>query len=162
MKRPLLVLIIALSILGTLALYSRFLANLPSSQQHAHEPVAAAGNFEVELTLSCDVAADPFELDQTTSLLVRMAGEDLLHRREPLSTREALRIEPVPQVRAGKNAFYVKAVPIAEALEHPQAVRVRVLRNHQLLAEQTLWSAAGEVIEGELVIVVPQEEGHDP
>ena len=155
MKRPLLVLVLAMGILGSLASYSHFLAKLPPLLAQGTELLAATGKFNIEISLSCDLAADPFELDQATSLLVRLAGQDLVHRKEPVATNQPLILENITGVTVGKNAFFVRAIPVPNSIDHANCLRIRIFRNDLLLAENSLWSVAGESIGGEIVVTVP-------
>lgn len=168
MTRPIAVLLLAALVFGTLTGYSRFVASLPSLRSEHHEPPPADGSFRLELTLSFDAATDAFSLPDDPSLLIRLGGHDLLRRTNPVSATETIAVTNPPGIVAGRNAFYVRAIPDKEAIARPCAVQLRILRDDQLLRETTLWSQPGDVVSGEVHIdlsetVPPQassEGGH--
>lgn len=152
MTRPIAVLLLAAAVFGTLIGYSRFVASLPSLRSEYHEPPAADGTFRLELTLSFDAEQDAFSLPDDPSLLVRLGGHDLLRRTDRVSATEKIAVANPPGIVAGRNAFYVRAVPDKEAIARPCAVQLRILRDDQLLREMTLWSQPGDVVSGEVQI----------
>lgn len=152
--RPLLVAILAAVIFGVLAGYERFVDTLPLRDESAPKERLASGKFTVEVTLSFDAAKDDFALDNDPAVVVRMAGQDLIRADQPLTSGEPLRAENVAGIVQGKNAFFLRAVPAQDFMSRPCAARLRVLRDDAILGESTLWSAAGNVVEGELVVEV--------
>ena len=110
--------------------------------------------------------ADDFALEPA-SVLVRLGGRDLLRRADRVPAGTALVIDDVPGIVEGRNEFYVQVTGSEQARSGARAVRVRVLRDGRPMdrAEQTLWSAPGERVEGVVVLDVPKrgsaEEPHD-
>jgi hypothetical protein len=150
--------VLALLIFGTLAAYARFLATLPSREVLHYQAPSAEGKFAVEVTLSFAAEKDAFSLDDDPAVVVRMAGSDLLKREGRVESTEPLRAEDVPGIVAGRNAFYVRAVPAEPFISQPCAVRLKIERDGQTIAENTLWSSSGGIVAGELVIDVPASE----
>src|SRR5688500_2247736 len=99
--RPLLVLLLAAAIFGTLAGYELFVNTLPEHSHTQHEVTAAAGKFAVELLLSFDAGKDEFSLSEQPALLVRMGGHELIRRDERAIAGEPLRADDVPGIVPG-------------------------------------------------------------
>jgi hypothetical protein len=118
--------------------------------------------FAVEITLTFDAETDPFFTDQPTSLRVMLGQIELLRRSDRIEAGSTLRIEPVASVAQGRNEFYVEAVPSSEATTGARAVRVRVLRDGEAVADQTLWAEPGEPVAGPVVVDVPRRAGEHP
>jgi len=153
--RPLLVIILATLIFGGLAGYSRFVASIPAAHSEHDEAPIAEGKFSVELTLSFDAQKDEFAFDDEPALVVRLAGRDLARRDQRAPASEPLQADNVSGIVAGKNAFFVRAVPTQEHIVRPCAVQIRILRDGHLIAENTLWSQPGNIVAGEIVVEVP-------
>jgi hypothetical protein len=164
MQRPVLALLVSTLILGSVGLYARFTASLPVQRSVGNSPVAADTKYDVELQFTCPLEADPFVLDQKTSLLVQCEGVEIMRREGSVDTNQPIVLEQIANVVIGKNVFYVKAIPAGEHLARPQAVRLRVLNAGKMVAEKTFWSSPGEPFSGELVLEVQfhaQEAAHD-
>lgn len=154
--RPLLVLVLALAIFGTLAVYERFVATLPPPERSTVELPEATGQFSLELTLSCDAAKDEFGLDDDPAVVVRMAGEELIRVDQAAAADESLRADDVAGIVAGRNAVFLRVVPAPDFIALPCAARLRVLRDENVIAENTLWSQPGGVIAGEVMLEVSE------
>ncbi len=156
--RPILALLVATTILGGLRLYMELRPTRTAT--FAQEPeTLAAGRFALEITLSFAAGPDPFalDLDQAPSLLVLFRGAELLRVSEPVDAGIPVRREDLPQIAAGANEFFVRATPQDPDPRTARAVRLRLLRDEQPIAEQSLWSLSGEVVEGAVVLRVPNK-----
>jgi hypothetical protein len=153
--RPLLALLTISVILGGLQLYMLYRPQRSHVASHEAEQ-AAAGRFQVELTLTFDAGPDEFALDQSDApaLLVQLRGRDVLRRREPLAAGEQIVVD-VTGLVAGRNEFFVQATPRDVGASLARAVRVRVLRDDVPLADQTLWSEPGEIVQGAIEVELP-------
>jgi hypothetical protein len=83
---------------------------------------------------------------------------------EPISAGAPVVVEHVSGIVAGANEFFVEAQPGDDALGAAHALRVRVLRDGNPIAEQTLWSEPGLPVRGTVRIDIPSavtEDGHD-
>ena len=157
--RPLLALSVASLILGGLWLYMTF---RPQPALAIAEPeTAAEGRVDIELTLTFDAGPDAFALDVTDAptLLVQLRGKDVLRRTDPILAGAQLRVEAVSGLVTGINEFFVQATPQDTAAPVARAVRVRILRNGYPMAEQTLWSEPGELVQGVVVVEIPTWSG---
>lgn len=154
--RPLLVLVLALAIFGTLAVYERFVATLPPPELSNVELPEATGRFSLELTLSCNAAKDDFGLEDDPAVVVRIAGKELIRVDQAAAADEPLRVDDVAGVVAGRNAVFLQVVPAADFIARPCAARLRILRDENVVAENTLWSQPGGMIAGEVVLEVSE------
>lgn len=160
--RPFLALLLSLSILGAVGGYlraARALQEREASQRESAEQQSAEGRFAVEVTLTFSAGGEnafALEPTQSTAVLVRFRGRDVLRVDQPVAAGSPLRVDDVPEISAGANEFFVEAQPSAESLAAPHAVRVRVLRDDIPLADQVLWSDAGLPVRGTVRVDVPQ------
>ena len=152
--RPLLALAIVIGILGSVAAYMKF--------QAAHQVVAEApqekaakASYNLEVTLTFDAAADAFALQDATSLLVTFRGYAILKKTEPVIAGESLKVEDVAGIVEGRNEFFLQATPSDTGGASQHAARVRILQAENVVAEQTMWSPAGEPVQGLLTLEVP-------
>lgn len=145
-------------LVGGMALYMKQRTTVEAVA--GYRPEAAPGVFRLEATLSFTAAPDPFALDPGDDnglvvLRVRVNGVEAISQRESVAAGSILSIEPAPGLIAGMNEFYVEASPPIEESDRPHAVRVRVFRNGDALAEHTLWSAPGGRIAGVFDLELP-------
>ncbi len=152
--RVLAVCIIALLIFGTLAAYQRFVETLPKPNLQQYARPTAEGKFFLEVTLTFPAEVDAFATDQEAAVLVRMAGHDVIRSEAPVAAGETLQANDVQGIVAGRNAFFVRAVPAESSSQVPNAVRVKILRDGELIAENSLWSESGSIVAGEVIIQV--------
>jgi hypothetical protein len=159
MFRPALVITMSLAVFGTLAGYSRFLATLPERQRALVEPPPANGRFSLEVTRSFEAAVDAFAFADDPALVVRLAGRDVVRRTDVVDASEPIHVDDLTGIVAGKNAFFVRAIPSDSFVRHPCALQLRVLRDGRLIAEETLWSTPGDIVAGELRLDLGSEVG---
>jgi hypothetical protein len=154
--RPFLALLTVGLILGGLQLYLLVRPQRASGVALQAER-AAAGTFTVEVTLTFDAGPDEFALDSTlaSSLLVQLRGQDLLRSSEPIAAGQQIKLDAVVGVVTGNNEFYVQATPKDGTAQIARAIRVRILRNGTALADQTLWAEPGELVQGAIIVEVP-------
>lgn len=154
--RPIFALVLVVGILGGMRAY---MGLRPQVQRANVTPVEtlAQGQFVVELLTTFAAGPDEFALDASDApaLLVNFRGRVLLSRKEPLRAGETVKIESVQGLAAGANEFYIQATPQDPSLDQPMAIRVRVLRNEMLVAEQTLWGNPGESVQGTILLRLP-------
>ena len=153
-KRPFLALAIATGILGTVWAYERFQASVrPAVALPAEQATSAI--YDLEITLTFTAVADAFALDDAHSLLLSFRGQPLLKRAEPVEAGQPLEIQEIPGVVVGRNEFYLEVFPADESALREHAVRLRILQAGNVVAEQTLWSPAGEPVRGVIRLDVP-------
>jgi hypothetical protein len=157
--RPLLAFAVVIVILGGLQLYMTFRPQ--ARREAARAEVQAAGQFAVEITLTFDAGPDEFALDvsDAPSLFVQLRGHDLLRRSDPIEAGSQINVESVDGIVVGANEFFVQATPQDTTANVARAVRVRILRDGQPLADDTLWAEPGDVVQGAVVVDVPAWAG---
>jgi len=93
---------------GVVLAYLAFQASIPAPAPVVSIAEEAAGQFDVELTLTFDVASDEFDLSKR-SLVVTLGADVLLESSEPVKAGKPVVIRDVQGVKAGSNTFIVKA-----------------------------------------------------
>ena len=130
------------------------------------DPIAGivGGKFELHVTLTFAAGPDPFalDLDAAESLLVTLAGHDLLRETGPIAAGQTLRVPDIQGVLAGSNEFYVRAIAQEDNVDMVRGLRVRLLRDDQPVAEQSLWSEPGQPVEGVIRVDVPARQLQKP
>lgn len=152
--RPLLAIILSAVVLLGVQSYLRFADSLRHRHAAQEHVVIAPGKYSADITLTFPAEADSFGLDGT-SLVFHQQGKDLLKREGLVPAGEPLQIETLPDVVVGKNAFYFSTTPKESEQSAAKAVRVRIFRDGQPIAEQTFWSEPGLVPRGEIIVDVP-------
>lgn len=180
-RRPLLALLVAALMLGTVKLYMIVQASLPEHASGRQITRAAKGNFAIDVTLTFAARPDSFQFETPgPTVVVAFGAHELLRRTDSVPPGTPLVVENVPGVVEGRNEFFIEvfAGDVSFAAENPSdatglatstaalahAVRVRVLRNGEPLpgAEQTLWSDPGEPVRGAIVVDVPRAADEEP
>ena len=159
--RPLVAILIAVFVIGGVHTFLKATGNYDVKSTTAVDvgQLAARGTFAVDITLTFDAEADSFFADEPTSLLVRLGQTELLARADFVPAGTPLLIDPVPNIVQGRNEFYIQVIPRSEAEARSHAVRVRVLRDGQTIADETLWAEPGDPVTGRIVIDVPARAG---
>ena len=147
--RPVLAILIWVVLVGGLTTYMhvRQRSN-PAGTFEVHE---ASGAFAVEVTHTFDAEPDPFALQIDTqtgapALLLRVNGAEVLRRTERVERGIPVRVEPVSALIQGHNEIYIEANPPLDQAERSMAVRIRILRDGQPVADQSFWSESGSKI----------------
>lgn len=190
-KRPLFAMVVVGVTLGSVVLYTSFIQSLPPLPRAENLLEVATGKFDVEITLTFDAKPDTAFVLEPTSVLLTLEGKTLLQATEPFRAGRPVLVENVSNVKVGENEFTV-AVYAGDAARHSfdsqdaepdpfsigseadedaddfavtRAVRIRILRDGEAIAEETLWSDPGKQVEGQVSVTVPpavtDEHGHD-
>lgn len=159
--RPLFVLILSISILLGMNWFLGLNPNVAADHSHqVAKVIEAPGEFSIDVTLSFDAGPDQFALDvqeDAPSLLVQMNGNELLKRTGNLSASESpIELRSIDGINVGNNDFYVQASPSDMTLRS-SSVRIRVLRDGAVIADKTIWSEPGEIVQGSLRLEVPEQ-----
>jgi hypothetical protein len=122
----------------------------------------APGDFALEITTTFDLDTDPFALrtDSRTAapaLMVRINGREVLSRSEKIERGMTIRLTPVRDFVQGHNELYIEANPPLDHTAESLAVRIRVFRGNQPVADQTIWSEAGSKIAAALPMDIQPE-----
>ena len=156
--RPFLAAAVAIAILGGLQFY---MSSRPAPVNNQRPPeVLAEGKFDVRLTLTFDAGPDPFAFDssQAASVVVLFEGEDLLRLTEHVNAG-TMSVEDVAGIDAGRNEFFVEAVPKGTTNLVSRGIRIQVFRDGVMVGDQSLWSDPGAPVAGTIVIDVPKSSG---
>ena len=187
--RPVLAIVVIVVALGSVRAYISFVDSVTGREFAAIQEIEAAGRFHLDLTISFDAHADVFTPESV--LLELHGGRTLLQMEESVLAGTVLTIDPVEGIVEGANEFYLK-VATAEAEEDgafslsgddplpestsegdlkgadkSRAVRIRVFRDDQLIAEETIWSEPGEPVDGTVTVHLPagststEDHGHE-
>ncbi len=122
----------------------------------------AEGKFSLDVTLSFSPASDdPFALftknaEKKPTLVVQLNGHQVLATRDAVPAGELITVPDVSGVGVGDNEILVEADPPLEDANRSHAVRVRVLRDGQPIAEQTSWSEPGTRLVARMRLNVPE------
>lgn len=157
--RPWLALMVAAAILGGLQAY---MSLRPRAAVPAEVPAAqaASGRFRVQLVATSALGPDPFALEpsQALALELLLRGEAVHRRAQPLAAGEPVVLEDVRGLVAGGNEFFIAAHLQDAESTVPLAVRLRILRDERVVAEQTLWAEAGEPVRGTVRLELPRQD----
>ncbi len=158
--RPFLVLVLTV---GLLAGTKWFLGLNPQVQKGSSGAVLiqAPGEYSVDVTLSFDAGPDEFALDvsDAPSLLVQMNGKEVLRRTDAvLAADSPIKVDSISGAVIGVNEFFVQASPSNISELKANAARVQVLRDGAVVAQKTLWSAAGDVLQGTVELKIDDAE----
>ena len=133
----------------------------PTNHSHGKfEVIGAPGEYAIELTLPFDAGPDEFSLEDTgdaPSLLVQMNGAEIVRRQETVSAGESpIRLDNIDGVVVGTNEFYIQATPSDLADLKPKCARIEILRDGASVADKTLWSEPGDILQGTVRLEVSE------
>ena len=104
--RPIFALLITIVLLGGTAAYTQFARSVQRPPIKLQK-TQAAGRFEIEITRTFDVMADP--LAELPALTASLAGQTLYTTDDALPASETIRFEIPRGVELGLNEIYVTA-----------------------------------------------------
>ena len=147
--RPLLAIAVWVVLIGGLSWYMQTRQEVRAVA--GFQPTALETKLTLEVTPSFAVRPDPFALqtdegDKAVALLIRLNGRDVLKKSEKLAGGSQIKVDDVQGLVEGRNEFYVEANPPLNEASQSHAVRIRVKRENETLAERTLWSEPGSRI----------------
>ena len=141
--RPVIAIVLSAAILLGVQGYLRFAESLRAQNAVVAEVTTAAGIFSADITLTFAAEADSFSVEPT-SLLLRQRDQVLLKKEGLVLAGEPLVVSPIENIVEGTNEFYFECIPREQSTEPSdnqrplsRAVRVRIFRDGQLLAENT-------------------------
>jgi len=174
-RRPLLVLLMATAVWGSLTLFQKFQASLPKPEAVENVRAAAQSVYEIEITLTFDAHGDAFS---PLALRVSLDGVDepLFESNTVVRAGVPVLISPVVGIKVGVNELLIEvgsgavdgaAFAVLGGTDEPaardaplhqiaRAIRVQVMANEEVIVDQTLWSEPGNTISGLIVIDVPE------
>lgn len=129
------------------------------------ESIAAAEIYDLIITPTFGVEADPFALDADAAMenafLVQLNGQKILIATETFQRGVQVSQKSLKDLKQGINEIYIKASPpMAEShLEH--GVRVVLTREDEPIVDQTIWSSSGGVVSGTVTFELEEAETVD-
>jgi hypothetical protein len=174
-RRPLLVLVMATAIWGSLTSFQNFRASLPKPEVVENRRADAQAEYAIAVTLTFDAQGDAFS---PLALRVSLDGveEPVFESNTTVQAGVPVLISRVAGIKVGVNELLIEVGSGTDSTEAtPQqianAIRVQVMANAVVIAERTLWSEPGNTISGLVVIDVPantaanaapvEHEGHE-
>lgn len=138
--RILLAILICTVFVGGTALYLQQRARNKGANKFVRKK--AVDVYAVEITATLRVEPDAFSLEKF-SMLLKLDGKPLLERKDRVEPGTVLRIEPVLGIVVGENEFFFEANPPDDQINQAHAVRIRIFRDGECIAEHSLWSDPG-------------------
>ena len=157
--RPALVAVLALVILGGVKWFLDSHAPVAGNGSPVAQLISASGEYSVELTMTFDVGPDEFSLDDAgdaPTLLLQLNGKELLKRTDTVAATDSPIVLEKVDVAVGKNEFFIQASPSEMDELKPRSIRVRVLQDGTVVANETIWPEAGDVLQGTVALEVTQ------
>jgi len=160
--RPVLAVCVCFVLLGGLALFMS--SKHEGSGFRTVESKPAVGGFSLEITPSFTVEPDPFALrtssgEQPAALIVKVNGREVLRREDRVEGGAPLVAQNITEMIEGENELYVEANPPLDQANNAHAIRAKVVRDGEQIADRTLWSEPGVKLAATFRIQVrPQEE----
>jgi hypothetical protein len=150
--RPILALLITLSLLGGVFGYVRFAESVRRTAVEVDIDYAE-GLYSIEIQSTFDCQSDP--ILETEALKVLFKGQSVLKRSQPVSADETIEIKPLEGVESGENEIFVSANMKAPA-PGLGAMKVTVKRNDIPVVEKLLTSVPGlPTVSGPVVFEIP-------
>lgn len=160
--------LIWLLILGGLSLYifqRDRRTQVPVQAPIMHE--VAGQNFILEITPTFSPEPDPFALQtedaDSPSLVVRTSQQELYRAGADLERGVPVQVQPVHGLVEGRNELYVQGTPPLSEAHRDHAVRVRLLEDNRVVADETLWGYGGAGVAGTISFTLTPkvEDAHD-
>ncbi|MFC1834278.1 hypothetical protein ACFL2Q_06030 [Thermodesulfobacteriota bacterium] len=144
--RPLTAILIWVILIGGLTAYMHGRTRTVKAPEF--QARSAEGSYSVEAVTTFSAEPDPFALrtgseEGPTALLIKVNGKEILRRDENVPRGRPVIAKDVPGIHEGLNEFYVEAAPPLSQADQAHAVRVRILRDGEPVAERTLWAEPG-------------------
>ena len=160
--RPLMVIVLTITLFGGMKWFLH--KSAVSSGEHSHagvQLIQASGAYGIDLSITFDAGPDEFALSDVSdapSLLVQMNGEEVLRRTDTVSADQSpIQIPSVKGVVVGTNEFFIQASPSDMSSLTPGSARIRITRDGHVVSDKTIWSEAGEILQGTAVLEVPSD-----
>ncbi|MFP6588447.1 MAG: hypothetical protein VB814_12410 [Pirellulaceae bacterium] len=159
-RRPLLVLVMATAVWGSLTSFESFRASLPKPEAVENVRADAHSEYAITITLTFDAQGDAFS---PLALRVSLDGVDepLFESNTTVRAGVPVLISPVAGIKVGVNELLIEVGSGADSTEASlhqiaHAIRVQVRVNEEVIVERTLWSEPGNTISGLIVLDVPE------
>jgi hypothetical protein len=159
--RPLFAFIVAVSILGGVKWFLTTVANQKNQATQIQERVVE-DKFTLDVMLTFEAGPDPFGGSDATSLVVSRRGKQVINRTDVVPAGTPIEVE-IEDIVEGKNEFLVTATASNNNPDLERALRIRILRNTEAIAEKWISSSPGEPVSGTVMIDIEPstDEPHD-
>ena len=156
--RPVLALLISLSLLGGVYGYVRFADSVRRPALEIQIDYSDS-EYSVDIERTFDCAGDP--IFETESLKVLFKGEKVFAAADPIPAAQSIEIRPLPGVEKGENEIYVVANRESSTSGFG-ALKIVVKRDDIPIAEKTITSEEGLAqVGGPVVFKVGQSNESD-
>ncbi len=158
--RPFLAVAVWVVILGGLFVYSRARHLIVPLPEPTTTIKPLSGEFSLELTPTYDVpAADDFAAVPSDPIVLSLNGREIYRRQSPAPAGIPIPVTwntELSPVNEGENELFVSANPPEATYPGTPGIRVRLLRDGEEVAEETLWGHHGHKVEGPVYLVFPE------
>ncbi len=122
--------------------------------------------ISIELTPTFSVEADPFALqtqEQKAPFDLRLNAMPVDIANLSISRGQTLFIRDLEVALSDHNELFIKASPPLAESHLTHGIRIRLLKQDQVLADQTIWSSGGGLVSGTVPFKLPAspETDHD-
>lgn len=127
------------------------------------QPTSAQNDYHLDFTCTFTAKPDPFALDvdETHGALavsILLAGQILYQATDAIEAGQIITVTPLPDLKIGKNEFYIEGHPPVDHADKAHAMRLRFYRNNQVLQEKTFWADSGESVTGSFIVSIDESE----
>lgn len=136
-----------------------------------HTQAHATGLYRLDITSTFTAKTDPFALniegdDSSSAVVIQLGGHDIFKTNETIEAGRAITITPLPDLKVGKNEFYIEISPPLDQAQQAQAVRIRLFQDDRLIQQKSFWSEPGERLVGTFTVAIAEQpaqenSGHD-
>lgn len=159
--RPILVIVLTAAVFGGMQWFLKATKPTGLAAHQGLQLIQASGEYAVDVTLTFEAGPDEFAIDDTgdaPSLLVQMNGQELLRRTDTISADESpIELTTIEGVVVGTNEFFVQASPSDQESLAARCARVRIMQDGNTIADETIWSEAGDILQGTVTLEVAEE-----
>lgn len=140
--------LLTLSLIGATFLYSNFAAGIRPTPIEINVEMDH-GQWKVLIDRTFDCVPD-LEMG-ADAISVQLKGNDLFRKSETIKAAETLAIQEIDGIEEGANEIFVEANFLSvsnndvDSTQQRRAMRVRIFRDLELVADQTFWSEPGDI-----------------
>lgn len=110
----------------------------------------AQGVYTLVVTTTFAAQPDPFALTAggktPAALQIRIGSRVLMNKTDDIIPGRPMRVTIDEGLMKGTNELFIEAGPALDSADRAQAVRLQLLRDELMVAQDTFWAAPGENI----------------
>jgi hypothetical protein len=110
----------------------------------------AQGVYTLVVTTTFAAQPDPFALtaggEAPAALQIRMGSRVFFHKTDDIMPGRPMRVTIHEGLVKGANELFIEASPPLDSADQAQAVRLQLLRDELMVAQETFWAEPGENI----------------